>query len=327
VLVAWTIILAVVLGVGWLITDALASSVDPWDNDTARWFADERTPELDRAADVGTFLGETPVGMGVAAVVAAVVSLVKRSIRPAAFFALLVAGIGGFYWVTTTLITRQRPPVRILDPKCVAKTFPAEARGGGNFGCAVDAMGAVWCWGRGDDARVGTTVSRTCPSGACVPFATRVAGVADVAQVGGGSASSCARDRGGSVSCWGDNSLGQGGAAGMTTLTTPTAVPDLPALADLAVGGAHACGVALADGAVRCWGDNAGAQLGDGTTTDRGVATPVPGLTGVSRVGTRGTGTTCALRGATLLCWGLNGGGQLGDGTTSQRLAPAPVVF
>ena len=57
--------------------------------------------------------------MGVAAVVAAVVSLVKRSIRPAAFFALLVAGIGGFYWVTTTLITRQRPPVRILDPGLV----------------------------------------------------------------------------------------------------------------------------------------------------------------------------------------------------------------
>lgn len=137
VLVAWTIILAVVLGVGWLITHALASSVDPWDNDIARWFADERTPELDRAADVGTFLGETPVGMGVAAVVAAVVSLVKRSIRPAAFFALLVAGIGGFYWVTTTLITRQRPPVRILDPGLV----PDHSYPSGHVATAI----AVYC--------------------------------------------------------------------------------------------------------------------------------------------------------------------------------------
>lgn len=144
VLVAWAIILAVVLGVGWLITHSLASSVDPWDNDASRWFASERTSELSDAANVGTFLGETPVGMAVAAVVAAVVSLWKRSWRPAAYFALLVAGIGGFYWVTTTLITRQRPPVRILDPGLVPDhSFPS-----GHVATAIAVYGgtALLCW-------------------------------------------------------------------------------------------------------------------------------------------------------------------------------------
>jgi len=144
VLAAWTIILAVVLVAGWLLTHMLASSVDPWDNDVSRWFAHERTPELNGVADVGTFLGETPVGMGVAAVVAAVVSLWKRSIRPAAFLAVVVAGIGGFYWVATTLITRQRPPVPILDPGLVADdSFPS-----GHVATAVAVYGgtALLCW-------------------------------------------------------------------------------------------------------------------------------------------------------------------------------------
>ncbi len=144
VLVAWTIILAVVLGVGWLITHALASSVDPWDNDTSRWFAGERTGDLNEVADVGTFLGETPVGMAVAAVVAAAASLWQRSVRPAAYFALLVAGIGGFYWVTTTLISRQRPPVRILDPGLVPDhSFPS-----GHVATAIAVYGgtALLCW-------------------------------------------------------------------------------------------------------------------------------------------------------------------------------------
>jgi membrane-associated phospholipid phosphatase len=126
VAVVWVVTLGVVLGLGWLITNPLEPSVDPWDNDVARWFAHQRTADLSTVADVGSFLGETPVGMGVAAVAGLAVSLWRRSVVPAVFFALLVVGIGGFYWFATTLITRDRPPVRILDPGLVPDdSFPS----------------------------------------------------------------------------------------------------------------------------------------------------------------------------------------------------------
>ena len=126
VLVAWAVILGAVLALGWLVTGPLRSGVDPWDNDVSRWFADQRTPTLTTLADAGTLLGETPVGAGVAAVVAIGLSVWQRSWRPAAFFALLIVGIGAFYAVATMLISRQRPPVKILDPGLVPDdSFPS----------------------------------------------------------------------------------------------------------------------------------------------------------------------------------------------------------
>jgi membrane-associated phospholipid phosphatase len=122
----WVLLVGAVLAVGWLLTHPLESSVDPWDDDVARWFADERTGDLDRVAEVGTFLGETVVGAAVAAVVALVVSLWRRSWRPALLVALLEGGIGALYAIATALITRDRPPVHILDPGLVPDhSFPS----------------------------------------------------------------------------------------------------------------------------------------------------------------------------------------------------------
>lgn len=126
VLLAWAVILGVVLGIGWLLTGPLESTVDPWDDDVARWFADGRTDALGTVADAGTLLGDTIVGMSVAAVAAIGFSLWRRSVVPAIFLGLVAAGIGGFYSVATHLITRDRPPVRILDPGLVPDhSFPS----------------------------------------------------------------------------------------------------------------------------------------------------------------------------------------------------------
>ncbi len=126
VVAAWAVILAGVLGLGWLLTGPLEPTVDPWDDSVARWFAGGRTADLNTVADAGTFLGETIVGVAVAVVVAATLSLWRRSVRPAAFFGLVLAGVGGFYAVATALISRDRPPVRILDPGLVPDdSFPS----------------------------------------------------------------------------------------------------------------------------------------------------------------------------------------------------------
>ncbi len=147
-LVAWAAILGVVVGFGWLITHTLKSSVNPWDNDISRWFADQRTGALAPFGDVGTFFGETYTGVGVAVLAAIGFSLWRRSWRPALFYALAEAGIGGFYFVATHVDTRQRPPVKILDPGLVPDhSFPS-----GHVATAVVAYGGIlvltWVYAR-----------------------------------------------------------------------------------------------------------------------------------------------------------------------------------
>ena len=137
--VAWVVILGLVVGFGWLITHSLKGAVNPWDNDISRWFADQRTGALNEPADVGTLLGETVVGVGVAVVAALAFAIWKRSWRPIIFLALVEAGIGGFYFVATHVDTRQRPPVKILDPGLVADhSFPS-----GHTATAIIAYGGI----------------------------------------------------------------------------------------------------------------------------------------------------------------------------------------
>jgi membrane-associated phospholipid phosphatase len=109
------VILLVVLSLGWLLTHWWQASIDPWDDGVVRWFASRRTGVLDRVAAACTFLGNIMVGVVLAAVVAAAASLWQRSLRPALFLAVLMAGVMALYLSCTHLVPRDRPPVRILD--------------------------------------------------------------------------------------------------------------------------------------------------------------------------------------------------------------------
>jgi len=58
---------------------------------------------------------------------------------------------------------------------------------------------------------------------------------------------------------------------------TPVQVSGLPYVNEVAAGGDRTCALAVS-GPV-CWGDNSTGGLGDCTTIDRDVPTPVSGLT------------------------------------------------
>lgn len=127
------------------------------------------------------------------------------------------------------------------------------------LGCAVDRAGAVRCWGTQAYVGLGPGAS---PTEAVAPGDAIAGTVATDVQVGERFA--CALTRDGAVHCWGVADrcrLGRSAAAG-TVLDRPVDVAVSGARA-LAVGAAHACAI-VGDRELRCWGEGAQGQLGDG---------------------------------------------------------------
>lgn len=138
VLAAYAVLAGVVVAWGWMLTHSW-SAVDGPDDDASRWFAAQRGGVLDRVAEVGTFLGETVVGLVVAAVVAVAAGLALRSLLAAALVLVADVGDGGIYWLASHADPRDRPPVQILDAGLVPDhSFPS-----GHVGTATAVYGAA----------------------------------------------------------------------------------------------------------------------------------------------------------------------------------------
>ncbi len=255
----------------------------------------------------------------------------------------------------------RAPPT--AQPRLGAVRQVAVARA---HGCAVTREGRALCWGDNSSGALGGGREGLIDEPVTVVDA-RGDALLDVAEVGVGWESSCARTTRGAVVCWGANTWSQLGAP-VPDATRPfaTTVSALDAPADqLSVGFTRACaalatgevwcwggaegrgparvgGLPLAaevrvawrhacartrEGRVYCWGDNAFGQLGRGDLASWDDARPVEGLTDVVALTASGF-HTCALRAdATLRCWGRGDLGQLGDGATATRNAPVSPRF
>lgn len=127
--------------------------------------------------------------------------------------------------------------------------------------CGIGTDDRVHCWGDSTKCEVGT---------AAVGGKVTLPGDVAAASVSTGCFSSCALDVNGAVYCWGRNLYGALGlGAGVTgTVSTPTAVPGLPAMSTIGVSsGDWACGLSV-EGRRWCWGTNFYGQLGNGTSGD-----------------------------------------------------------
>jgi undecaprenyl-diphosphatase len=122
---AFLVILLLVLATGWLLTHPLREPVNGFDNGLARWLADHRTPLGDDLSKVGAFVGSTYVFLAGSVLLTAV--LAWRAGRRLAIFAFsATAGVLVIYLAATQTISRQRPPVHILDPGLVPDhSFPS----------------------------------------------------------------------------------------------------------------------------------------------------------------------------------------------------------
>src|SRR5262249_33288375 len=143
----------------------------------------------------------------------------------------------------------------------------------------------------GDNAHAqlgdGTTTQRLTP--------VTIAGVTAAITVDAGRWHTCTYDLagGGSVKCWGDNSLGELGDGTTTNRSTPVVVASVPSGYDTVVAGYwHTCALPSFGGTIKCWGYNVSGQIGDGTTFNRLTPVDVTGLpTGLAA----GESHTCAL--------------------------------
>ena len=124
--VAWVVLLLAVLAVGWLLTHPLESTVDPWDDDVVQAIADRRTPTGELLAAWGSHVADTIVGVIVAVVVALVLWRVQGTRLPLVYFTVSLGAMLLLYVIVTALITRDRPPVEVLDPGLVPDhSFPS----------------------------------------------------------------------------------------------------------------------------------------------------------------------------------------------------------
>jgi alpha-tubulin suppressor-like RCC1 family protein/ferric-dicitrate binding protein FerR (iron transport regulator) len=127
------------------------------------------------------------------------------------------------------------------------------------------------------------------------------------------------------VYAWGRNNSGQLGNGTTNDSPNPVPVPGLDGVMAVA-GGLFGRTVALkSDGTVWTWGGNSVGQLGDGTTTDRLMAGPVPGLSGIVAIAAGGGFTVALKNDGQVFAWGWNSYGQLGEGSTNNRAIPVPV--
>ena len=139
---SWAVLVLAVLAVGWLITGPLEQGVDPWDDSVERSIAAERTADLDVAAAIGSGIADTIVGVGLAVVVAGIVAWRMRSWRPVVYFSVLVGGYLALYVIVTHLVTRDRPPVKILDPGLIPDhSFPS-----GHVATSIVVYGGIALW-------------------------------------------------------------------------------------------------------------------------------------------------------------------------------------
>ncbi|MBS2013675.1 MAG: hypothetical protein JST00_12350 [Deltaproteobacteria bacterium] len=215
---------------------------------------------------------------------------------------------------------------------------------GATHTCALDAAGAVWCWGYNFLGGLGTG-SRGLACGApCAGEPPSRVKVGRAKIVATGSETSCAVLEDESVWCWGKNTSGVLGHASpddargtrccfSTTACaaycnpTPTKVDGVTGAVTVTLGAGHACAL-LRDGTLRCWGANAFGQLGAGDDASSPAPRSVTGLSGAAGV-VAGMRHTCAwTQTGEVWCWGaanaIGSDPTLGNALTPRRVARLP---
>ncbi len=202
---------------------------------------------------------------------------------------------------------------------------------GGGHTCALATDSKAYCWGKGDNGRLGNNST----SDQTTPVATwqgEMPSGSIVSSVIAANSHSCAIASDEQAYCWGYGSSGRLGNGSLSNQTTPVAISqgEMPSgLTILQVsGGSHAC-VLASNYKIYCWGKGDDGRLGNGSTDQQNTAVAVD-MSGVLSDKivldiAVGDSHTCAVSSGVAYCWGANTNGGLGDGTTTSKSVPVAV--
>lgn len=195
---------------------------------------------------------------------------------------------------------------------------------GQNFSLARSTIAGLVSWGSDASGQLGAGLgdqTRDVPGSA---------GVNNAVAIAAGSVHGLAVRATGEIVGWGSNTSGQlsnGGA----TVESPLNALDI--LSTPINGAVSACGgmrhsLVLRSTApyVLGMGDNSQGQLGDGSTTNRQRAVPIPTLASPVQAVACGADFSLALVNGVVYAWGANASGQLGNGSTTPSSVPVAVV-
>lgn len=214
---------------------------------------------------------------------------------------------------------------------------PVDVQLGPGFGCALFDTGQVKCWGEnrcgllglGHDAPRGKPEEM----GDALRFVDLGAGET-VAELSAGGSHVCALMHSGRVKCWGCNSEGElglgdtvhrGDHRGEMGDRLPHVDAGHQRVVHIAAAHERTCAV-LADGAVRCWGEDGWGYLGRGSVYQSQGDEPGemgsrlipvdlgPDQPPIVSLHTYGRSTCALFENRRIKCWGSNTHGQLGQG-------------
>jgi alpha-tubulin suppressor-like RCC1 family protein len=202
--------------------------------------------------------------------------------------------------------------------------------------CIDSADGHLRCFGADDAGELGDgRVITANPMGSPTPVIAGDGTLGGLAAAAGGYFTCAVKNADGTIWCWGQNAYGQVGTGSMATpILTPMQVAVPGNVAEVGLGGSHACASTL--GSVWCWGFNLKGELGTGSNGNSATPIKIGALdaNGVAsnftiHLALRGE-TSCAITsGGTIRCWGDNDYGQLGLGDKMSRSTPTklPICF
>ena len=221
------------------------------------------------------------------------------------FTSMFLAVVLGCGEGTGAVVTQPDAPAQPPPPP-PANLSAVMVTVGSQHSCALQATGAVYCWGEAAAGQLGddrpTYRAQTTPVQVVAPVA--------FVSIAAGTHHTCGLTANGAAYCW-----------GMDYGAVPKLVSDNIAFAALAPGFFHTCGLAR-DGVAWCWGDNEYGQLGTGTTYPTRSPARVASTERFASLGS-GIYATCALSTAgEAWCWGDNQFGTLGVVTAGRCLLP-----
>ncbi|HLD44583.1 MAG TPA: hypothetical protein VJC18_04050 [bacterium] len=214
-----------------------------------------------------------------------------------------------------------------------ARTY-TQVSAGDRHSCGLADDGSVWCWGQGNDGKLGNgdVVDQDQP----VQVINSSGNVMkDFKQVSAGSFHTCALRADTSVWCWGAGEDGQMGNGDSSNQISPVQVMNsdgraMKGFSLISAGNDHTCGVRN-NSTIWCWGNNRYGQIGNKANTDVYIATQVVNELGKVNKGfvqvSAGAYHSCALKDdRSVWCWGYGDFGQLGNGGEVSSNVPVAVV-